>query len=508
MGSRGIRVMLRLFGLLGALSRGAGCTPPLRKPCKIPQNAPKGETYPRICLDDWAMNRTYFASSHAPIARALSQNLTAVHALGQLITFVKQQADRVDVRKNKAPLFVFPSTRPCNVFYPEVSVSVNNDVSEYGFGVLQEFCPKVHSKFGCMTCITDLNEPNQPSIRKAATSIRQYFGALAAVANKTVLSLRPALSWSGAFTYMLFPYRSHLDVCTISHFAAFKVNGEWGVNTGLTNGNPLHYLPEWHRHYLVEILRVQNGKIVPIPMRLRNRPATEYNESRGLNTSFVSNSTTVLKTWGGRPSMFLFGNERAGLDNPALRAATDISAATIDQIEDASSPGGMSIFLVPILMTLVPLALVSEVDTGKLLIYTIATDILTVLPLAIKGAEMIHFSARKAEAIRSRMYGTELTANEPVVMEVWYASCMATKRVEIFGAIYLSLALLFMIVGIALELYTKRLFDRKHLLKKIVGKKDADTFQSAWSRAQLDHSNCSSALTEKSCIFRCDTYKA
>lgn len=374
--------------------------------CEINQNAPSGESYTRMCVPEWAVNRTYSASTKKPIASALSKNPSAVKALRQLISFVDAEANSVDVRADKAPLFMFPSQRPCNIFYNEASLSVNLAISQYGFGVLQEYCTAVHDQYGCSTCITDLNEPEQKSMRKTATAIRVYFDALASAANSTIRSMRPALSWSGAFTFMQFPYRSHFDDCKVSHFTTFKVGGKWGVNTGLTNASPLQHLPDWHRHYLVEILRVENDEIIPILMNLRKEAPPNFEKSTGLSTSFVSNSTTVINTWGGRPGIFMFAAEGGTMDNPAVRAATGISSATVEQIEDATTVSNMAIFLVPVLTTLVPLTVFSKVDTEMLLVYTMMTDVLTVLPLAIKGVEIIRFSTRTIDAMRSRMYGT------------------------------------------------------------------------------------------------------
>lgn len=56
---------------------------------------------------------------------------------------------------------------------------------------------------------------------------------------------------------------------------------------------------------------------------------------------------------------------------------------------ELSQPQTTAVFLFPLLMSLIPLALFADVTNRLLLAYMIFTDFLAVLPVAIKGVELL-----------------------------------------------------------------------------------------------------------------------
>jgi len=46
----------------------------LSRDYEVRQNAPPGESYTRLCIPSWALNRKYTAATNAPIATALQSD--------------------------------------------------------------------------------------------------------------------------------------------------------------------------------------------------------------------------------------------------------------------------------------------------------------------------------------------------------------------------------------------------------------------------------------------------
>ena len=428
----------------------------VRKPCEFEQNQPPPkfkEPYRRLCLEDWALNRTYFVSRDAPIARALEKQPESVPTLRTLLKFVRSEHNRaIRLQREKRSGFVRFPEEPCNIQGVKAERrlhTVNVSLSRYGWGLMESQCTT-----GLVT----------PVNREVVDAMEQYEKTLNEVKDEAARSQ----NFSNPTTFLRFNYKTTLDTCTLWHYTAFRYNGTWGLNTPITNDNLTRTLPDWHRHYFVEVLRLtSDNRIQPIPMTLRVRPNKAWKKDTPFNTNWTKGATTHMATWGGIPASSLFESTLFLANNPAIAASMRNVSATIDQIEDATTASGMAILIMPIFLTAVPVAIFGEIDSKALLLYTIATDILTVLPLGIKGIELLGYSTASHEAARTYVYGG-LNDVEPAALETWYARCNATDHVKILGKLFISLAVLFMIIGIAVELVAKRIFEkrRRYFAKK------------------------------------------
>ncbi len=406
--------------------------------CKLEQNFPAGEQFQRLCLPEWAANRSYSDSITAPIATALNKQPGAVDALSQILDHVKREHKRVyDAWRAPKKQFVISSEDPCNIKTNSPVESVQNQLSWYGLGLLNN------------TCTTELKTP----IKDTPIDAMKHY--LRSIDKVTVPVSRKAgyARWKKPSSFNLFPYKSSADTCTVHHYAAFRnLNGVWGINTGITNDLIHLYLEDWHRQYLVEILYVdkKKKKIRPVPMMLRMPPKVPYVKDAPLNTTWRKSSTVII-TWGGVPTSSLFTPLFNAANNPAVVAAIAKGEHTRQQVEDATTPAGLAILIAPLFFTAIPVAFIAEIETVGILVYTIATDVLTVLPLLIKGIELISYGAIKKEAVRTWVYGG-LTSSEAAALETWYCSCEANDRVVILGRVFIVMAFVFMAVGVGLEI--------------------------------------------------------
>lgn len=175
-----------------------------------------------------------------------------------------------------------------------------------------------------------------------------------------------------------------------------------------------------------------------------------------------------MNTWGGIPATSLFTGLFGTGNNPAIQTALLQDSATLEQIEDATTVSGIAILVIPVLLTMVPIALFADIDTSATLVYTLVTDILTVMPLAVKGIELLQYSTQRHEASRNWIYASELLDEEsPAAIEMWHARCGANSWIARIGAIFVASATVFMIAGIVLEFVAKwHVEKRKEQVKK------------------------------------------
>lgn len=437
------------------------CSDP--RQCKPCQNAPPGESYTRACLPDWALNRTYTAATDAPIATAFRSHATSsktVAAISTLLKYAESEYARLkEIDKSTSPLERIPNERKCNVHHnkkSEMIESLKRQLSEFGWGLIN---PEE-------TCISQLEPPVDSSTVEA---METYIKNLDQVTGDAIRNAK--LGWARPATYMYREYTGTYDRCKIWHYTAFRVNGRWSINTGITNDNVTATFEDFYRHYLVENLRLDGNKqIVPVLMKQRIMAADigDYVTGGDMVSRWETKSTTTMNTWGGTPPTSLFTGLFGTGNNPAIAAAIEQDSATREQIEDATTVSGIAILVTPILLTMVPIALFADIDTSATLAYTLVTDILTVMPLAVKGIELLQYAAQKHEASRNWVYAHKLMDDStPVAIEMWYARCGANSRIGIIGAIFLACGILFMIAGIGLEFVAKRHMERrKESLKK------------------------------------------
>lgn len=315
--------------------------------------------------------------------------------------------------------------------------SLERQVSEYGWGLIKD------------PCISQLEPPVN---RDTVDAMKTYMSNLDKVTSDAIQNAK--LPWPNATSYIASQYTGTHDSCQLWHLGGFRIDGRWTINTGITNDILTKTFPEFQRHYLVENIFLDgNNRIVPrlMKQRIMSLNASSYKKGSEMISEWELESTSTMNTWGGMPATSLFTGLFGTGNNPAILAALEADSATLEQIEDATTVSGIAILVTPILLTMVPIALFADIDTSATLAYTLATDVLTVMPLAVKGIELLQYAAKKHEASRNWIYASKLLNDSPVAIEMWHARCGANAWISKIGAIFLASAIIFMIAGIVLE---------------------------------------------------------
>ncbi len=161
-----------------------------------------------------------------------------------------------------------------------------------------------------------------------------------------------------------------------------------------------------------------------------------------------------MAVWGGKPGVNQFeaGNFE---DNIAYEAAVLNSRHLIRQSLDSRAASNTAILILPIFMAALPLALFADVETLITLTYMIFTDVVTVLPLAIKGIELIVAGTAEYFATRTATYGN-VAKEGTAIAETWSVKCRDVQNLTAHGVAFLTIALVSMVGGIVLEFWARR----------------------------------------------------
>lgn len=415
-------------------------------PCAAAQRA--DWEYPK-----WAVGRYFSISSDAPLRSVLSESREMINTSKLLQEFVEYIEDAIlkslsqaERTKEVQPL------RPCS--YEAKPWRSGIDVN---FGI--RGWPPVDSD-----CITEFAGVEVSNDQQGPFTVEQIYNAVvdrghagqrlaaaawdAAVGNRTKVTpfLQPDFIVESEYTIAY-------QTCNLTAMAAARNGQSWFLKFGFTNQPKEQQLPNFQRQSVMEHLRVVDGEFLwPLVKQMYMRNDTE----KGIINQFVNDSTTLIASFRGDAGQSHYDGV-AIEDNPAIQDALGKSDLWIQQAQDALAPSSIAILVLPLLLAVVPIALIADVGTIVMLLYTFISDILAVVPLAIKGVELIFIGSRVVQStiIRMTSGGTSVKLGTSGA-ELWAAQCVTNSHVKAFGIAFVVLAIVFMLVGLAAEFVARR----------------------------------------------------
>lgn len=289
--------------------------------------------------------------------------------------------------------------------------------------------------------------------------------------------------------------------CYLTHIGAIRLNSLWYLSLGISNFPPFYHLPLYNRQYLTEFIHIdptdRNTHAANQTMAVFNASSTKGPVYKNASTIFVRLRGDIS------PSSFVSIYPE---HNPAIQESMDKASHNIQQVIDALSPSVLSLLFLPVTLTLIPISLISQVDSGMMLVYMLMSDVLTVVPLATKGFELIHISLMRHRTIATRVT-TSLTGKKGAgaAAELWTAECQAEDHVLPCGIAFVLIALVFMVGGVVLELWAKsfvarRIKERKYAIDwiRIGDFEDYDSECYVASMQSTTPSSLSSVATKRS----------
>lgn len=289
------------------------------------------------------------------------------------------------------------------------------------------------------------------------------------------------LGWSEPNRPRQFVYNVRAQQCTHDYATFVRQNGFWYIASRFSNADKDRTLGPNERRFVHEYLRAdQDGNLLPsktMRLPIRRRPPVE-----GVEPVWVGNSTTLLEISSGGVSASGFGTVFAA-DNIALEDALRKGGHATQQASDATTPSNIAILALPLAMNVVPVALVADVNGVGMLVYTLLTDVLTAVPLAIKGVEVLAIGSKEDRSVVTRISGADLdNSTKEKAAEIWIAQCVASGNLRPTGIVLLVVAVVFMIGGIVAEFVARSWVKKRRKLGKVdavVGHEDGQGVQAA-----------------------------
>lgn len=350
----------------------------------------------------------------------------------------------------------------------------------------EPFGPAVRFIFGLrgwpdpdVACVTDVIDGILFTDHAPDVSIRELRKAFH-IRGRLIDSQRPTLAqsllfkwrgrallsnWSRTFVFEPVPRTRRAIRCTIGNVGAIRVDRLWYMALSITNAPAYFNLELNQRQFLGEFVHVEASGEQAYAL---NQISKIYNESANGNDEKSRNCTTVFSRSRGsiQPSSFtsIYPEQ-----NPALQASMTKAEHNVQQATDALTLSNLSILFLPVLLNLIPISLLSEVKTRLLLMYMVMTDILTVVPLATKGVELIVIGMNDHLSTVTRVT-TSLTGEQGAggAAEFWVAECSAKDNVKSIGVMFVCLALFFMVVGVTAEIMARRFMARRKYERDIM----------------------------------------
>lgn len=270
-------------------------------------------------------------------------------------------------------------------------------------------------------------------------------------------------NWTTTDVNIHYQYDTTSQRCIINHIGALRIFEKWYIFTTITNAPRRVSVPLFHRHWLTEFIHVDDNGTIGEPLHFSAPKRPKGNGEHIL----INDTTTTLATVGGSAGPFAF-NSMYPEENPALVSAIDKSDLYIQQAQDALAPSNLAILILPLALNLLPIALVAEVTTKFMLFYALMTDIVTVIPLGIKGVELTFIGRQRHRSIVIRLTSSvNGTMPTSAVSELWGAQCRASDNVYPTGILFVCLSIIFMILGVALEFIARAFVARRTLLRTL-----------------------------------------
>lgn len=253
-----------------------------------------------------------------------------------------------------------------------------------------------------------------------------------------------------------FEYSIRTQKCKYDYAGFLHLKNDWFVVERITNAEKSVVQAEGSRRFLYEFISA-NGSSDSMAFQNVTANGTDGEIWFGVTTSSANYTGAVTGS--------CFGNIYAP-DNLAVSRALQRGEHQTQQAADATTPSNIAILVFPLVMNLVPVALIAEVNSVGMLLYTLLTDVLTAVPLAIKGVEVLLIGKRSNRAIVTRISGADvMDPNASKAAEVWVAECKARGSYTATGVTLLAVALTAMVGGIIAEFWAKTYMSKRQKFK-------------------------------------------
>jgi len=332
---------------------------------------------------------------------------------------------------------------------------IEDRVRFYGFGDLEK-CPSIHNK----TAIKGLINKEQDLIDDIEQLKEEGELVSEAIANAY------GLDWKG-YVNDKFPVEDRRIVqirkCTAYRALGIRVNGTWSLAVSIYQ-HPYNFnAGKWKRVWITEFV-TKNG--TELSQHKIHHPTCEKLPENETSTLVSYSTGTAVKERG--VSLVKWDHYGRSIEHisehSGIEVALEESARHRELLQDSSAASNIAILVLPGLLTLFPIGLFQDANIRTTIAFSIATDVISVLPIMIKGCEMIHYGRKKYFGNQIRFHGSP-DPDKIAIVQFFPAKCEFDSRIVIFGIVLLCIGLILMFLGLSLEYLS---------LKKVEEKKSED----------------------------------
>ena len=396
----------------------------------------------------WQIGRQFFVSDKAPLTNVMNTISGAANNVQLLLDHIRNvenavylaritEEDNLDTN-GREPF------RTCNYREQRFRNSTYNKFGYWGWPFADTACVTDHfSESRIQRLNMTRTDGSKYTIEDIHIALSNYKNAVKDNSNRLVASIGINVSSADVGANHKMGFYSG-EVCILQVFAGVRFDDIWYFRLGVLTRSLKEYLPAREREGFQEFPTVINGRFTsPKKMCVRLNNHTEERKEGTTRVGYYD---------GGGEQPFMFGQMTID-QNPSVKAALDKSDNVIQQANDALAPSNIAILVLPLFLNLVPIALLSTVTTSFMLFYTLLTDILTVIPLGIKGAELISIGSLTHKSVVVRISSSiVLPRSKSAAAELWSTECYAPSDVLKKGVFFLVLSLVFMVFGIMIEI--------------------------------------------------------
>lgn len=416
------------------------------------------------------LNRHAYLSSEAPLTKTLTSTAALRSSYKTLLDYVEYIEGAVLYATNRTSQSIAQASNTSHLNDALTLTTCNHrddgwarHLSPYflvrGWEVPDTSC--ISDVYGTTPTEGVINPHYERSKRKPLTptdlfqAVTRHSDLVNQTAARAAFAAGVSSNWTNPSRAREFVHEVRSQICNYDYTAFVKLDGKWFLAERITNEQRNVVLDVGKRNFLYEYIRPGDQ---PHPMELRNFQTDVVQED----------ASTVLGLFMGIVTGSAF-SVIFPTDNLAVEDAIHLGEHQTQQADDATTPSNIAILAFPLVMNVVPVALIADVNTFGMLVYTILTDILTAVPLAIKGVEVLLVGRRYNDAAVTRITGANADPDPSdrtvKAAEVWVAECHAKGSLTAKGVILLLVAVAFMVGGVIAEFWARRWVIRRNAQK-------------------------------------------
>lgn len=229
------------------------------------------------------------------------------------------------------------------------------------------------------------------------------------------------------------------QTCSMEALRAYRKNSQWYIQATMTNHRQTRFMPDGERHTIREW----------VPQSYNT--SLQMVQHNFYNSSHLELSTTILATWAGFATVLTpLSFDDASISHWTISQAYSRNEVSVDLASDSITASNIAILALPMAMTIIPAAVLTDLNTVGLISYVVLTDLISAIPFLVKGIELIQSSAPRSPAV-SASYGGNEEFGEMLVFAV---ECTGNSQFRSKGIAFVIAAVTAMVIGVVLEIWS------------------------------------------------------